>query len=131
MFVDTDVLCRVRPICSAMPMNRLLKMDSVIGSGDVGRTAPTASAAFARRLFSPSSFPTSTSILRSPYSVIVATHPGSITHVAVPFMTTAGPSSVVPAPNASMRNTGVSLHPPSKYTRAVVSGSTASSDDDS
>jgi hypothetical protein len=35
MLTDTEVRCRVRPICSAMPMKRWLKMDSVMGSHSV------------------------------------------------------------------------------------------------
>ena len=34
MFVDVDVRCSVRPICSAMPMNRLLNIDSWTASGE-------------------------------------------------------------------------------------------------
>ena len=87
MLVETLVRCRVRPICSAIPMNRLLNIESCTASGEVttsGRREPARSAAAAAAA---SSFPaavespaTSTSILRSPYAVSSATHPGSTTH---------------------------------------------------
>ena len=128
MLVLTLVRCSVRPICSAMPMNRLLKMDSCTASGtfvDESRTFLDESRTFldeSRTTLDFSSL-TSTPILRSPYSVTSATQPGSMMHVAVPFMTTHGPSSKAPAPSCSNKNTGASLHPPSKYTRATESGS--------
>ena len=78
-----------------------------------------------RLLLSPRRASRCTSIERSPNSVTDATHPGSMTHVAVPFITTAGPLIACLNFSASARNTGVFVHssPPSKYTSATLSGS--------
>jgi hypothetical protein len=115
MFVLTAVRCNVRPICSAMPMNRLLKIERFTGSTGVGCEVSLVSFLFSKPA-------TSTAIFKSPNRVKVASHPGSMTHVAVPFIMTAGPLITTPDGRVSMRKIGVSHHPLSKNTCFVVSG---------
>mmetsp|Transcript_13778 Transcript_13778/g.55129 ORF Transcript_13778/g.55129 Transcript_13778/m.55129 type:complete len:245 (+) Transcript_13778:1570-2304(+) len=87
MLTEEAVRCSVRPICSAIDMNRWLNTPSRAGS-----TAPTTAAAAGPS----SSFDTTnrggTSMTRSPSAVSVAVVPGSSTHVDVPTAITAGPA---------------------------------------
>mmetsp|Transcript_52174 Transcript_52174/g.138137 ORF Transcript_52174/g.138137 Transcript_52174/m.138137 type:complete len:267 (-) Transcript_52174:1589-2389(-) len=111
MFTLMLVRWRVRPICSAMPMNRWEKIPSITGSSFTSPSCGT------------SSFPIST--FKSPSSVTTHVHPGSISTVEIGWMIIAGPSSFCPACRSSASTTGVSRNPPSKYTRRVFTGGAA------
>jgi len=88
MFTEWAVLASVAPICSAMDMNRLLKISSITGSASV----PMATV-----------FVRSTTRVRTrcPRPVSSARQPGSTTVVAVASVITAGPSMAVPGTSAS------------------------------
>mmetsp|Transcript_9479 Transcript_9479/g.27322 ORF Transcript_9479/g.27322 Transcript_9479/m.27322 type:complete len:307 (+) Transcript_9479:2950-3870(+) len=132
MFVDTAVRCNVRPICSAIPMNRLLYKETSTGSAiffanATSSKAPSSSSSPSLPASTPNSeaflleeedFESPTTVIsRSPASVIKAIHPGSMRHVDVPFIIIAGPMISSRGYKSSNSYTGVSVQPfsPSKY----------------
>ena len=95
MFTDTAVCSSTTPICSAMFMNRLLKISSCTGSTLVPIAMREGRA-------------TTRSSTRSPRSVMVPCQPGSITVVAFGSTMTAGPATTVPGAMAVRSQNGVS-----------------------
>ena len=110
MLTEYAVFSSVRPICSAIDMNLLLKTSSITGSQSVP-TADSRSSATTR------------SRTRSPLGARCARQPGSTTVVAVDSSTIAGPSTASPAPSVSRRKTGVSRSAPPTWTATFTTGS--------
>ena len=102
MFTEQAVLASVSPICSAIAMNRLLKISSMIGSALV----PIAVRAGRS---------TTRSSSRSPPVRVRADQPGSTTVVPLASAMIAGPSTRAPSDSASRTTTGVSCQQPSLY----------------
>ena len=110
MLTEYAVFSRVRPICSAIDMNRLLKTSSITGSQSVPTADSRASA-------------TTRSMTRSPLVATRACQPGSTTVVAVDSRRTAGPFTAWPAASASRRKTGASCSAPPRWTATFANGS--------
>ena len=110
MLTEYAVFSSVSPICSAIDMNRLLKTSSITGSQSVPTADSRASG-------------TTRSRIRSPLGAMSARQPGSTTVVAVDSSTIAGPSTALPAPSASRRNTGVRRSAPPAWTATFATGS--------
>ena len=99
MLTEYAVFSSVRPICSAIDMNRLLNTSSMIGSQSVPTADSRASG-------------TTRSRTRSPLAARCARQPGSTTVVAVDSRMMAGPSTASPVANVSRRKSGVSCSVP-------------------
>ena len=112
MLTDCAVASSRAPICSAIDMNRLLKISNRTGSTRV--VAPASSARGRARSSS-----------RCPYPVTAARHPSSTTVVAFASATIAGPSTVSPGRSPSRWYRGTGRHPPPVYIRTST-GSTGS-----
>mmetsp|Transcript_21808 Transcript_21808/g.51221 ORF Transcript_21808/g.51221 Transcript_21808/m.51221 type:complete len:214 (-) Transcript_21808:691-1332(-) len=112
MFVLIAVRCRVRPICSAIDMNRCPNTLSAMGS-----------AVFDSRLFAgPASGSSPTVISMSESAVRRAVQKGSTTMVQSLSKIIAGPSTTMPGVRASLFQHAVSRRPPAKKTGQDSSG---------
>ncbi|CKU34668.1 Uncharacterised protein [Mycobacterium tuberculosis] len=102
MFTDWAVASSRKPICSAIDMNRLLKISNSTGSASKpARVAASGRGGVTTRCAS-----------RCPVSVIVACQPSSTTVVALASAMIAGPVSTSPGRIASLRRSGASRHNP-------------------
>ncbi len=99
MLIDWEVASSRVPICSAMDMNRLLKISSSTGSARV--VVPASGGACVRRS------------TRWPPVVTDASQPASTTVVALVSATMAGPATVVPGRSAARSWSGASRQAPS------------------
>ncbi|COW19889.1 Uncharacterised protein [Mycobacterium tuberculosis] len=106
MFTDWAVASSRKPICSAIDMNRLLKISNSTGSASKPASKPARVAASGRGGV------TTRCASRCPVSVIVACQPSSTTVVALASAMIAGPVSTSPGRIASLRRSGASRHNP-------------------
>ena len=111
MFTELAVFASVTPICSAMAMNRLLKISSNTGSARVDTDSRRVAAV--------------RSSTRLSASVSVARHPRSTTTVVLRSQMTAGPAIASPGRSAPRSKNGVSTQAPSKNTGRVSMGASA------
>ncbi|EDT37264.1 hypothetical protein BamMEX5DRAFT_6959 [Burkholderia ambifaria MEX-5] len=107
MFTEYAVFCSRSPICSAIDMNRLLKISSRTGSASVPSERRVGSGVVR----------VST---RLPCAVIRARQPGSTTVVPFCSATIAGPSIVSPASSVSRTYSAASCHWPPEWNRTAL-----------
>mmetsp|Transcript_20861 Transcript_20861/g.53061 ORF Transcript_20861/g.53061 Transcript_20861/m.53061 type:complete len:213 (+) Transcript_20861:1729-2367(+) len=123
MFTLMEVRCSVRPICSAMPMKRWLKIARQMGSGPLAAGAPAATAAALVAVEGAGAGASPTSMRTLWPAVTCAVQPGSTMTVEMASMRMAGPGSAWPAARSDSRYTGVGTRPVSvKYADCVSQG---------